>query len=173
MKKTIYSILFVCLIQFSGLAQAVLPTSSSFTTTVLPTGWTESGTLFYTASGNTPPAMKFDGTGDMLTINFSSAPGNLTYDLAGNSFANGTFLVEESQNGSTWTILHSHTTTALPTGTYTLFTDVPNSLSTSKRAENVPFFPMLRPFLSLNPLSKKDPELLRSPKLAPRLKPDV
>lgn len=127
MKKTIYSILFVCLIQFSGLAQAVLPTSSSFTTTVLPTGWTESGTLFYAASGNTPPAMKFDGTGDMLTINFASAPGNLTYYLTGNSFLGGTFLVEESANGTVWTTLHTHTVP--PAATYTLYTDVPNSLS--------------------------------------------
>jgi hypothetical protein len=104
-------------------AQAVLPTTWSFATTTLPTGWTESGTAFYTASGNTPPAMKFDGTGDYMIINFASNPGNLTYFLTGNSFSGGTFTVEESEFGVTYTTLHSFT--APPAGTYTQFTDVP------------------------------------------------
>ena len=48
-------------------SQAILPTNWSFSTVNLPNGWTESGTNFYTASGNTPPA-KFDGTGDYLLL---------------------------------------------------------------------------------------------------------
>lgn len=127
MKKTIYSLLLTCSITLIGYAQAVLPTSSSFTTTTFPTGWTATGTAYYTASGNTPPALKFDGTGDMLTINFASAPGNLTYYLTGNSFSGGTFLVEESANGTLWTTLHTHT--APSAGTYTMYTDVPNSVT--------------------------------------------
>ena len=37
-------------------SQATLPSAWSFSNVNLPAGWTESGTNFYTASGNTPPA---------------------------------------------------------------------------------------------------------------------
>ncbi len=90
MKKIIIFTLLVfsTLVVFS---QAILPTTWSFPTVNLPNGWTESGTSFYTASGNTPPAMKFDGTGDYLIINVNSSPGDLTYYLTGNGFSGGTF----------------------------------------------------------------------------------
>jgi endonuclease I len=126
MKKNYYLLMVAFLTSFFGFSQAVLPTSYSFTTTTLPTGWSTVGTGSYTGSGNTPPTLKFDSSGDLLTINFASAPGNLTYYIGGNSFAGGTFLVEESVDGNTWTTLHSHT--AL-TSTYTLTTDVPNANS--------------------------------------------
>lgn len=111
----------------NSIAQAVLPSSWSFTTATLPNGWTESGTAFYTGSGNTPPAMKFDNTGDYLVINYASNAGALTYYLTGNSFSGGTFTVEESALGTVWTTLHTHT--APPAGTYSLFTDFPQSTS--------------------------------------------
>jgi endonuclease I len=123
MKKNNAFTLLLVLLSFMGNTQAVLPTSWSFTTTNLPTGWSESGTMFYAASGNTPPAMKFDNTGDYLLINFNSNAGNLTYYLTGNSFAGGTFTVEESNLGTVWTTLHSHTSP--PSATYAMFTDVP------------------------------------------------
>ena len=123
MKKNIAFTVLLVLLSFMGNTQAVLPTSWSFTTTNLPTGWSESGTMFYAASGNTPPAMKFDNTGDYLLINFNSNAGNLTYYLTGNSFARGTFTVEESNLGTVWTTLHSHTSP--PSATYAMFTDVP------------------------------------------------
>lgn len=121
-KNTAFTVLLV-LLSLIGNTQAVLPTSWSFATAILPTGWSESGTTFYAASGNTPPAMKFDNTGDYLLINFNSNAGNLTYYLTGNSFAGGTFTVEESNLGSVWTTLHSHTSP--PSATYAMFTDVP------------------------------------------------
>lgn len=127
MRKSIFLVLLLAFASSVSLAQAVLPTTWSFTTTTLPTGWTESGTAFYTASGNTPPAMKFDGTGDYLLINFASAPGALTYYLAGNSFSGGTFTVEESADGVSYTALHTHTTP--PAGVYQQYTDNPNSLT--------------------------------------------
>ncbi len=127
MKKNYYLLMVAFLTSFLGFSQAILPTSYSFTTTTLPTGWSTVGTTSYAASGNTAPAMKFDSSGDLLTIDFASAPGNLTYYLAGNSFAGGTFVVEESSDNTNWTTLHSHTTP--PAGTYTLFTDVPNANS--------------------------------------------
>lgn len=119
--------MLMVLFTMNSMAQAVLPTSWSFATPTLPAGWTESGTAFYTASGNTPPAMKFDGTGDYLIINFASNPGDLTYYLTGNSFANGTFTIEESDLGSTWTTLRE--ITSPPNGSYSMFTDVPQSTS--------------------------------------------
>ena len=106
-------------------SQAILPTAWSFPTVNLPTGWTESGTNFYTASGNTPPAMKFDGTGDYLMINVNSNPGDLTYYLTGNGFSGGTFTVEESDLGSLWTTLTTHSSP--PNASYTMFTDTPQS----------------------------------------------
>lgn len=127
MKKMVYASILVLLFSFTGLSQAVLPTSWSFTTTTLPTGWTENESVFYTGSGNTPPTKKFDSTGDYLIIHFASNPGNLTYYLAGNSFSGGTFTVEESEFGTVWTTLHTHT--APPAGTYTQYTDVPLSAS--------------------------------------------
>ena len=123
MKKNNAFTLLLVLLSFMGNTQAVLPTSWSFTTAILPTGWSESGTMFYAASGNTAPAMKFDNTGDYLLINFNSNAGNLTYYLTGNSFAGGTFTVEESNLGTVWTTLHSHTSP--PSATYAMFTDVP------------------------------------------------
>lgn len=127
MKKIIIAVLFALVANVNAIAQAVLPTSWSFATTALPTGWTQTGTAFYSASGSTPPACKFDNTGDMVTINFASNPGNLTYYLTGNSFSGGTFLIQESVGGITWTTLR--TITAPPAGTYTLFTDVPATAS--------------------------------------------
>jgi endonuclease I len=127
MKKIILASLFAIASSITAVAQAVLPTSWSFTTTSFPTGWTTVGTAYYTASGFTPPALKFDSSGDLLTINFASDPGNVTYYLAGNSFSGGTFIVEESVDGSSWTTLHTHTSP--PASTYTQYTDVPNSAS--------------------------------------------
>ncbi|MFM2017435.1 MAG: hypothetical protein RL007_1091 [Bacteroidota bacterium] len=112
----------------AAFAQTTLPTSWSFTTATYPNGWTASGTAFYTGSGNTPPACKLDGTGDYVEIWFASAPGALSYYVAGNSFAGGTFEVQESVNGTVWTTMRTFTTN-LPSATYTQFTDNPQAAS--------------------------------------------
>ena len=122
-KILLMSTLLISIVAYS---QAILPTAWSFPTTNLPSGWTESGTSFYTASGNTPPAMKFDNTGDYMIINLNSNPGDLTYYLTGNGFSGGSvFTVEESDLGSVWTTLHSHVSP--PNASYTMYTDVPQS----------------------------------------------
>ncbi len=124
-----FKIIF-CLFLFTNnqlFSQANLPTSCDFSTSQLPLGWTEIGTTAYSSSGNTIPALKFDNTNDKLTIQFSSSPGNLTYYLKGNSFSLGTFQIEESANGLVWTILHSFND--VPSDSYTLFTESPNSKS--------------------------------------------
>src|ERR1035437_512442 len=132
MKKQLFTTLIAACIAVLGMAQAVLPTSWGFTTTTLPTGWTSAGGFtYYSGSGNPAPSAKFQAVGDMLIINFATTPGNLMYDIKanvatppGNPFA-GTFLVEESPNGTIWTTLHSHT--AMSITAYTTITDVPQS----------------------------------------------
>ncbi len=123
MKKHIYVLLFVTVISVAGFAQALLPASWSFVTNTLPLGWNQTGIAYYSASGNTAPACKFDDTGDVLSIYFTGAPGILTYYIAGNSFANGTFLVEQSDDGNSWTALHTFTATI--SSSYHLVTDTP------------------------------------------------
>jgi len=130
MKKILYTLSLILAVNLSLFSQTTLPTSWSFTNTTLPTGWSVIDPIpaYYTGSGNTPPAYKFDATGDQMIIFFASNPGNVTYYLAGNSFTTGgIFLVEESVNGTSWTTLHSHT--APPAATYTLYTDIPNNAS--------------------------------------------
>lgn len=125
MRKIIFALLFVLTANVN--AQTSLPTSWNFATTTLPTGWTSSGGFtYYSASGNPAPAAKFQATGDKMVIYFSSTPGNLTYDIVGNAFSGGTFLVEESVNGIAYTTLHTFTA---PASSYTSFTDVPSTAS--------------------------------------------
>jgi hypothetical protein len=64
--------------------------------------------------------MKFDNTGDYLVINFNSNPGDVSYYIAGNSFSGGTYTVQESDLGTVWTTVHTHTA---PASSYTQFTD--------------------------------------------------
>ena len=71
----------------------------------LPNGLEVSGTGTYGSS----PAIKFDGTGDYVIIYFSDAPGKLTYDIKGNTFSGGTFTVQESEDGETYTDVAIHT----------------------------------------------------------------
>lgn len=128
MKKGLLSL--IAALGFTALAaQTSLPTSWSFTTTSFPNGWTSGGTTYYSGSGNTPPALKFDNTADWLEIHFSGAPGPLSYYITGNSFSGGSFDVEESVNGTTWTTLHHWDDTSLPPGNYVQYTDNPASTS--------------------------------------------
>ncbi|HTL80695.1 MAG TPA: endonuclease [Bacteroidia bacterium] len=127
MKKLLTALFSIMIV--SMIAQTTLPTSWSFTTTVFPNGWTASGNTYYSGSGNTPPACKFDGTGDWVQIYFSGTPGPLTYYITGNSFSGGTFDVQESVNGTTWTTLRSYNDVTLPASTYTLETDNPSATS--------------------------------------------
>ncbi|MBL0314503.1 MAG: endonuclease [Flavobacteriales bacterium] len=113
------------------LAQATLPLSWNFATSTLPDGWSEdnvntASTPYYTGSGNPAPAYKLDATGDILTVHVATTPGTFGYDIIGNSFSGGTFQVEESVDGTTWTQLHTFTA---PTGSYTHFNETPNTAS--------------------------------------------
>ena len=71
----------------------------------LPEGLTQSGLSTYSSS----PAMKFDGTGDYLVLKINEAPGKLTFDIKGNGFSGGTFTLQASTDGETYTDVATYT----------------------------------------------------------------
>ena len=100
---------------------ATLPFNWDNSTT--PTGVTNSGVGTYSAS----PYLKFDGTGDYIVLKINEAPGTLTFDIQGNGFSGGTFKVQTSTDGSSYTDLVTYTALG------TVKTEVFNSLSASVR----------------------------------------
>ena len=58
--------------------------------------------------GNSPK-LKFNGTGDYVLLAFNEQPGTLTFDIKGNTFSGGTFTVQTSEDGVTFTNLASYT----------------------------------------------------------------
>lgn len=55
------------------------------------------------------PKLKFDSTGDYLILQLNERPGVLTFDIKGNSFSGGTFKVQTSADGSSYSDLKSYT----------------------------------------------------------------
>ena len=55
------------------------------------------------------PKLKFNTTGDWLLLHFNEQPGTLTFDIKGNSFSGGTFTVQTSEDGETYTDLKTYT----------------------------------------------------------------
>ena len=55
------------------------------------------------------PKLKFDSTNDYVILKFNERPGKLTFDIKGNSFSGGTFKVQTSEDGETYTDLESYT----------------------------------------------------------------
>lgn len=135
MRKMIYSALLIVAVQLSGFAQAVLPASYDFATNILPANWTTNLLQgeYYTGSGNPAPSLKFATTGKYLQIHFASNPGTVSYDIAGNSFVNGTFTVEESVDGSTWTTVFAHGADIASPGTSGPYTAKVQNLTAASR----------------------------------------
>ncbi len=115
--------------------QAALPSFydfQNFTTTAnLPVGWTSNitGTFTY-ATGQAGIAGRLDATGEYVQIYTADPMGAVTYYIKGflaSGSWTGTFTIEESVNGSSWTALNTHTT--LNSTTWTLVTVNPNSAS--------------------------------------------
>ncbi len=112
-------------------AQAVLPTSWDFDTAT-PDGWVESlgtGSLRYD-QGQAGQACRLDNSGEYVLVSFADEPGQVKYYIKGQAATggwNGTFVIEESVNGSNFTPMRSLTGTGMPTNTYTLFTDTPGA----------------------------------------------
>jgi subtilisin-like proprotein convertase family protein len=95
---------------------ASLPISFGGDWITLPTGFTGSGIGTYASDlgGDTGfSSAKFDTSGDSLVIEFSSQSVALTYQIQGNSgissATTGTFLIEESANGTSYTNLRTIT----------------------------------------------------------------
>ena len=55
------------------------------------------------------PKLKFNSTGDWVLLHFDGVPGKLTFDVKGNSFSGGTFTVQTSEDGVTFTDLATYT----------------------------------------------------------------
>ena len=55
------------------------------------------------------PKLKFKNQGSWLILHFNETPGTLTFDIKGNSFADGTFTVQTSEDGETYTDLETYT----------------------------------------------------------------
>ena len=70
------------------------------------TGLTGIGIGSYTSGG---PGIKFDGTGDYLILKMNEAPKALYFDIKGNSFSGGTFKVQISADGNTYSDLATYT----------------------------------------------------------------
>ena len=57
---------------------------------------------------NSAPYLKFDGTGDYLILKINERPGKLSFDIKGNNFSEGTFTVQTSEDGETYTDLKKY-----------------------------------------------------------------
>lgn len=55
------------------------------------------------------PKLKFDNSNDWVILNFNERPGKLTFDIKGNTFSGGTFKVQTSVDGETYTDLETYT----------------------------------------------------------------
>ena len=55
------------------------------------------------------PKLKFNNTDDYVLLHFVGTPGTLTFDIKGNSFSGGTFTVQTSEDGETYTDLATYT----------------------------------------------------------------
>ncbi len=82
---------------------ATLPFSWDDTTT--PTGVINYGVGSYESS----PYLKFDTTGDYVILKINEAPGKLTFDIKGNGFSGGTFTLQESADGESYTDVAAYT----------------------------------------------------------------
>lgn len=73
----------------------------------MPNGLTQEGLGTY--SGSTP-RLKFDTQDDYLVLKLNTPPVQISYDIKGNTFSNGTFTVQLSANGEDYEDLAEYTT---------------------------------------------------------------
>lgn len=110
--------------------QASLPTSYSFWGEV-PAGWTiNSGGSYQQGSDNTP-ACRLDATGQYVEIFFNDEPGELIYYLKGMTGStpwNGTFSIQESVNGQSWSTMRN-----IASLSHQTFTELRDTLNINSR----------------------------------------
>lgn len=84
-----------------------LPINQSGGTANLPVGFSQNG---LGSDYKAEPMLKFDTSGDYLVLQFESVPQDLTYTIKWNGTGTfGTFAVEESADGNTYTELETYT----------------------------------------------------------------
>ena len=118
-KKRLFVVFFVLLSSTLLFSQTSLPTSWNCNPGTIPVGWTTDITGYYTSSSYThspPNAIKFETTGMYLTINFVDEPDTLLYYLRGaiTSGTFGTFTVQESGDGTSWSAVRTFTSANIP-----------------------------------------------------------
>ena len=115
-------------------AQAILPTSWDFETAPsTPAGWTTNTSSFY-ATGNSGIAGKLNADFQFFQVDFLDEPGQVSYYLkgwvgGGTTSWSGTFTLEESDDGTTWTTLAQYVDN-LDVNSYVQYTATP--LSTTR-----------------------------------------
>jgi len=119
-------------------AQATLPTSESFTGftgTFSQTGWTYTnvaGTAFTYATGFSGVAGRLDATGEKIDVFVGGQMGSSTFYLKGQNSGmawQGTFKVQESTDGSSYTDIASYVDGAVNFSTFTQYTVTPAASS--------------------------------------------
>ena len=58
---------------------------------------------------NSSPKLQFSSSSNALILHFDEQPGKLSFDILGNSFSGGTFVVQTSEDGEDYTDLKSYT----------------------------------------------------------------
>ena len=125
MKKWLVGLMAAGLCAASAWAEgtATLPVAENYTSTqswTALTGFSGSGVGTY-GDGR----CKFDSNNDWLMVQFDGEPGELSFDLKGNSASSGTapakFLVEESADAETWSQLANLDETAISSSEYASF----------------------------------------------------
>jgi len=111
------------------LAQATLPTAYTgpWERGTPPSGWTFNNLgLDYQPGydGINDGAAKLDGTGDSITISYTESAAALTFWIQGNTFSGGSFAVEESTDGVSWTPMQTYTSPPSPAVFQSLTPDV-------------------------------------------------
>lgn len=128
-----FFILILCsvTIQMRGQEPAVLPSSWNFDTQP-PVGWSESlgdaGATRY-SQGKVGQACRLDLSGEYVLVHFAQAPGEVNYYIKGQPAGTnwqGTFVVEESTNGTAFTAMRTFTSFNIPLNSFTEYTDLPS-----------------------------------------------
>ena len=139
MKKQIKLLGAFLLSSMLGFSQAALPTSENFDLfngSFTQIGWTfnnVAGVAFTYPTGGVggTPAGKLDAAGEYVQVFVGGQMGAVVYNLKGNNTGgafSGTFDVQESPDGTTWTTLFSHVNN-LNTTTMTQYTVTPAAAS--------------------------------------------
>lgn len=116
--KKIYLLTLILLSHHLLIGQASLPTTWDFANTPNPPkGWSyDLGTgtkTVYTVGSfvKTNPALRLDWVNEFIQVHFADEPGNFLYHIAGTGSSpwQGTVLIQESSNGTTFNTIRTYT----------------------------------------------------------------